>query len=83
MKTLTEIHNETVGEIVASIVLPTIKAGGGAASILVVLESVIVGVMIVVAKPGRDEIVLARLFDGVKERLAKLRLEDIGTEDSA
>lgn len=73
----TEIHNRIAGEIVASIVKPPLEAGGKFTDVLVVLESVVVGVMLVGVKLGGDEIVLDTLVAGVKKRLAEQRLGDL------
>lgn len=79
MSTQNEIHNKLAGQIVAAIVKPPIDAGGEYTDVLVVLESVIVGVMLVVTKLGGDEIVLDTVVTGVKARLAKIRLGSIAT----
>lgn len=78
-----DIHNRIAGEIVASIVRPPVDAGGSYTDVLVVLESVVVGVMLVVAKLGGDEVLLDTMVKGAKQRLAELRLGDIGTKGSA
>ena len=78
-----ELHNRIAGPIVASIVKPIIESGGECTDILVLLESVIVGVSLAIVKLGGDEIVLDTLFDGVKARLAELRLKNIQPSGSA
>ena len=47
---LTEIHNRDVGQIVKDLIEPTLDAGGGFADVLVLLESVAVGVMLFALK---------------------------------
>lgn len=78
-----QIHNQAAGEIVKQIVKPTLEAGGEFTDVLVLLESVILGVMCVAVKLGGDEIVLDQVMAGVKQRMAELRLGDIETEGSA
>lgn len=72
-----EIHNRIAGEIVKQIVRPPLEAGGQFTDVLVVLESVILGVMLVAVKLGGDEIVLDQVVEGVKKRLAEQRLGGI------
>lgn len=75
-----DIHNRLAGQIVASIVKPPLEAGGQFTDVLVLLESVIVGVLLVGVKLGGDEIVFDAVVERVKQRLAELRLKDIKTE---
>lgn len=74
------LHNRLAGQIVASIVKPPLEAGGQFTDVLVLLESVIVGVLLMGVKLGGDEIVFDSLMERVKGRLAELRLKDIKTE---
>jgi hypothetical protein len=78
-----EIHNRIAGEIVKAIVKPPLDAGGGFTDVLVVLESVILGVMLVGVKLGGDEVVLDEVVLHVKERLAQQRLGGIVPAGSA
>ncbi len=71
------VHNAVVGEIVKAIVKPPLESGGSCSDILVILESVVVGTMLVATKLGGDEIVLDVLVEAVKKRLAEARLGDI------
>lgn len=71
-----ELHNKLAGQIVASIVRPPLEEGGSETDVLVLLESVITGVILYVTKFGGDEIIMDNLADGVKLRLATLRLTD-------
>lgn len=71
-----EIHNRDVGDIVKAIIMPTLNAGGDMTSVLVLLESVIVGVMLFVAKVGGDEPVLDKLTENVKARLEEQRAKN-------
>lgn len=77
------LHNDLAGKVVASIVRPVVDAGGSAIDILILLESVTVGVMLVAAKLGGDEIVVDAFTERVKERLAELRLGGLPPEGSA
>lgn len=74
MNTQAELHNEIAGQIVASIVKPPIEAGGDFVDVLVLLESVIMGVMLATARLGGDELLLDKVVERVKERLAEQRL---------
>jgi hypothetical protein len=78
-----EIHNQIAGPIVASIVKPVIESGGGMTDVLVVLESVILGVVLFGVKLGGDERVLDEVMLHVKERLAEQRLSGINPAGSA
>ena len=72
---LTVIHNRDAGKILRAIVTPTITAGGGYAGVMTLLESVVVGVLLVVAPKGREEALLDCMVAQVKERIAKDRLK--------
>ncbi|ADH91756.1 hypothetical protein Snov_4500 [Ancylobacter novellus DSM 506] len=82
-----DIHNATAGPIVAAIVKPTLKAGGSMTEVLVLLESVIAGTIVTVARMGGDEIVLDAVIDEVRDRsremLAKMRLGNVEPGGSA
>lgn len=79
----TELHNRLAGEIVRSIVVPVVEGGGTTSEILVLLESVNVGVLLAVAKLGGDEPIVDVLTERVKSRLAEIRLTTIETKGSA
>jgi hypothetical protein len=78
-----EIHNEMAGEIVRLIVKPPLDAGGEFSDVLVLLETVILGVMLIAVKLGGDGIVLDAVMERVKERLAEQRLSNIDPKGSA
>lgn len=65
------IHNETVGPVVKAIVKPTIDTGGGAAQILVILESTVLGVLMLLQTVFKWEPhqALLTLSAGVSRRL--------------
>lgn len=79
----TDIHKRVAGEVIRLIVTSPIEAGGNFTDVLAILESVIVGVIYAIARLGGDEIVLERVAERVKERLAELRLSDIEPGGSA
>lgn len=83
MRHQSEIHNEMAGKIVASIVKPPLDAGGEFTDVLVLLESVVLGVMLVGVRLGGDEKVLDVLMEGVKQRLAEKRLGSIEVSGNA
>lgn len=68
-----ELHNKLAGEIVASIVKPVIGSGGQPTDVLVLTESVVLGVMLCLSTHGSAEIVFDKLVDGVRRRLADQR----------
>lgn len=81
--TQTELHNKLAGEIVRSIVKPPLEAGGQFTDVLVLLESVVVGVLLAGVRLGGAEIVADTVFDRVRTRLAELRIGPIPTEGRA
>lgn len=79
----TELHNRLAGEIVARIVRPVIGEGGDFTDVMVLTESVLVGVALACIKLGGDETVLDVMLDAAKQRLAEIRLKDIETKGEA
>jgi hypothetical protein len=69
-------------QIVAQIVDETLAAGGDLTDIMVLCESVLVGVVVGCFRLGSDVKALDLIVGQVKERLAKVRLEDIQTQGS-
>lgn len=78
-----ELHNRLAGEIVKSIVKPPLEAGGTMIDVMVLLESVVVGVVLAGVKLGGDEKVLDKLVEGAKQRLAEMRLGGAPTGGAA
>ncbi len=72
-----ELHNRLAGQIVASIVRPPIEAGGAYTDVMILAESVLVGVALACIKLGGDNVVLDVMFERAKERLSEIRLGDI------
>ena len=72
-----DLHNELAGPIVASIVKPPLEDGGDFTDVLILLESVILGVVMMAVKLGGDEKVLDVVIEGARERLAEARLKDL------
>lgn len=87
MTAQSDIHNRIVGEIVKSIVVPPLTAGGDYKDVMVVLESVIAGVVLGMFKLGGDNIVLDTVMDAAKVRvqeiMARDRLGPLETKGSA
>lgn len=79
----TDVHNENVGKIVRSIVSPIILSRGTTTDIMVLTESILVGIALACIKLGGDEIVLDVMFEAAKGRLAEIRLKDIETRGDA
>lgn len=78
-----ELHNVLAGRIAGSIIFPVYKRGGSYADVLALLESVIAGTILMLAKLGRDDVVLDTLFERVRERCAALRLGGIEPEGTS
>lgn len=77
------LHNKLAGEIVRSIVAPVKAAGGTEEDILVLTESVLVGVCAVIVKLGGDNAVLDVIVDGARQRLAEMRLTNAAPKGTA
>jgi hypothetical protein len=76
----TELHNRVARQIVAQILNETRAAGGSYADLLVICESVLVGVVVECFRLGHDSKVIDLIFTAAKARLAKVRLEDLETK---
>jgi hypothetical protein len=72
-----ELYNRLSGEIVTTIVRPMILEGMTTTEALVLLESVIAGVCLAIVKLGGDEPVIDKLAEGVKLRMAEIRLKNL------
>jgi hypothetical protein len=81
--TPTEIHNRDVGLLIKAVIKPTLEAGGSFFDVLVLLESIVVGVIMFGIKAGGDEHVLDVLVERIKERLAEQRLKDTDPKGTA
>lgn len=77
------LHNILAGKIVSDIVRPTIGVGGTIPDVLVLLESVVVGVLTLAVKIGGDNHVLDIFEASVRERMAKIRLGNLPPSGSA
>jgi hypothetical protein len=73
----TELHNRVSRQVVEQIINETKAAGGSYSDLLVICESVLVGVVVGCFRLGYDSRVIDLLFTAAKERLAKVRLEDL------
>lgn len=73
------LHNKLAGQIAAEIIRPVITSGGDVADVMVLAESVMIGVALACIKLGGDEKVLDVMFERAKNRLAEIRLTDIET----
>jgi hypothetical protein len=78
----TEVHNRLAKQIVSQIVNEPIAAGGNISDVMVLCESVLVGVVLRCFQLGRDEQAFDLIVGRVKDRLAKIRLEDLETKGS-
>lgn len=72
-----ELHNRLAKEVISMIVHEPIAAGGTISDVMFLCESVLVGVVLHCFQLGSDERALDAIVSQVKERLAKVRLEDL------
>jgi hypothetical protein len=72
-----ELHNRLAKQIVSQIVNEPIAAGGTISDVAMLSESILVGVVLGCFQLGSDVKVLDLIVGRVKERLAKVRLEDL------
>ena len=82
-KQKSDLHNRLAGKIVRDIIVPMTEAGSSTEDMLVLTESVVVGVLLLLVKLGGDETVAERLFSAVKTRMAEARLRDIKAAGAA
>ena len=78
-----ELHNRLAKRIVSMIVHEQIAAGATVSDIMFLCESVLVGVVLGCFQLGSDERALDAIVSRVKERLAKVRLEDLEIKGKA
>lgn len=83
MPNQTDLHNRAAGHIVSAIVKTPLESGGKVTDVMVLLESVIVGVSLAVIRLGGDDKVLDTVMEGAKARLAEIRLGPIKTDGKA
>jgi hypothetical protein len=77
-----ELHNRLAKQIVAQIVNEPIAAGGTMSHVMMLCESVLVGVVLGCFQLGSDVKAIDLIVGRVKERLAKVRLEELETKGS-
>lgn len=78
-----EVHNAHAGRIAADLVTTAWRPRGDVVDILVLAESVLVGVCLACVKLGGDDKVLDVIVDRARQRIAEIRLKDLETEGSA
>jgi hypothetical protein len=78
----TERHNRLTKQIVLEMVYAPLSNGGTMSDVMILFESVLVGVLLECFKLGDDVKMLDLMVGRVKERLAKARLEDLETNGS-
>jgi hypothetical protein len=78
----TELHNRLAKQIVSQIVHEPIAAGGTMSDVMMLCESVLVGVVLGCFQLGSEVKAFDLIVTRVKERLAKVRLEDLETKGS-
>jgi hypothetical protein len=77
-----ELHNRLAKQIVEQIVKEPIAAGGTMSDVMMLCESVLVGVVLGCFQLGSDVKALDLIVGRVKERLARIRFEDLETKGS-
>jgi hypothetical protein len=78
----TQLHNRLTNQIASQIVNEPIAAGGTPSDVMMLCESVLVGVSLGCFQLGSDAKALDLIVTRVKERLAKIRLEDLEPKGS-
>lgn len=81
-ETKSQLHNRISHEMMMKLEEP-LSQGASATEIMVIGESVLVGMALVCIRLGGDEIVLDAMFERAKRRLAKIRLGKIETRGSS
>jgi hypothetical protein len=74
------LHNRLAHEIVTKMVVEPIENGGSMNDIMVLCESVLVGMALKCFELGSDVKVLDIVVGRAKERLARIRLADVETK---
>jgi hypothetical protein len=78
----TTVRSRIANQIVSQIVNEPIAAGGSISDVMALCESVLVGVILGCFQLGSDIKALDLIVSRVKERLSKIRLEDLKTKGS-
>jgi hypothetical protein len=78
----TELHNRLAKQIVSQIMNEPIAAGGTMSDVMMLCESVLVGVILGCFQLGSDAKAFDLIVARIKERLAKIRLEDLEPKGS-
>lgn len=73
------LHNKLAGAIASQIVRAPLTTGGKIEDVMILTESVIVGVALACIRLGGDEKVLDLMVGSAKQRLASIRLKDAPT----
>ena len=79
----TELHNRVARQVAAQIINETKAAGGSYSDLLVICESVLVGVIVECFRLGHDSKVIDLVFTAAQARLARVRLEDLQAEGTS
>lgn len=75
-----QLHNRLAKQIVSQILREPIAAGGTLSDVMMLCESVLVGVILGCFELGSDVKALDLIVDRAKERLASVRLTDLETK---
>lgn len=79
----TELHNRVARQVVAQIINETKAAGGSYSDLLVICESILVGIVVECFRLGHDSKVIDLVFTAAKDRLARARLVDLDAKGTS
>jgi hypothetical protein len=82
-ETAAVLHNRLALRIAAEIMEEPIAAGGTMSDVMMLFESIMVGIALGCIPPGGDATILDAIVGRAKDRIAKARLADIETAGSA
>lgn len=69
--------NDAATKALEALLKGTVGKGCQPVDAIIACESTIVGLVLAVSRPGGDEIVVDTIFEGVKARLAEVRLNGV------
>jgi hypothetical protein len=82
-ETAAALHNRLALRIAAEIMEEPIAAGGTMSDVMMLLESIMVGIALGCIPPGGDATMLDAIVGRTKDRIGRARLADIETVGSA
>jgi hypothetical protein len=82
-ETAAALHNRLAPRIAAEIMEEPMAAGGTMSDVMMLLESIMVGIALGCIPPDGDATILDAIVGRAKDRIARARLADIETAGSA